>query len=87
MLNVILAIQGRDIRATERAATLMTKETQPTEVVLFAKRELTAAIFGVDGEELGRDNFTAILHRRVRAVIQKKAKFHPSAKTLHLPRI
>lgn len=62
MLNMIFAIQGCDIRATERATTLVAKETQPAEVVLFTKRKLAAAIFGVDWEELGRDYFTTILH-------------------------
>jgi hypothetical protein len=62
------------------------KETQPAEVVLFAKRELTAAIFGVDWEEFGRDDFTTILRRRVRPD-GRKAKLQPLAKTLHLPRI
>jgi hypothetical protein len=63
------------------------KETQPAEVVLFAKRELTAAIFGVDWEEFGRDDFTTILRRRVRPDVEWKVKLQPLAKTLHLPRI
>jgi len=62
MLNVIFAIQGSDIGTAEGPTTLMAEETQPAEIVLLAKRKLTAAVFGVDWEELGRDNFTTILH-------------------------
>jgi hypothetical protein len=62
MLNMVFAIQGCDIRATERATTIVAKESQPAEVVLFTKRKLAAAILGVDWEELGRDYFTTILH-------------------------
>jgi hypothetical protein len=61
MLNMVFAIQGCDIRATERATTIVAKESQPAEVVLFTKRKLAAAILGVDWEELGRDYFTTIL--------------------------
>lgn len=61
MFNMILAVQSRNIRATQGTTTLMAQKIQSSEVVSLAQRVLSTAIVGIDGKELGRNDIAAIL--------------------------
>lgn len=62
MFNVVFTVQGRNIRATQGTAALVTQQIQTSEIVDLAKGVLPTAVFPVDGKELGRDNLTTVLH-------------------------
>lgn len=61
MLNMVLAFQGRDIRASEGAAAGMTQKPQSSEVVSLAQWILFALFFAVDRKEFGGYNLATIL--------------------------
>jgi hypothetical protein len=63
MFDVILAIQCGNVRATESTTTLVTQKVQPSEVVSLTQGKLARPIVRVDREELGGDDFTAILSK------------------------
>ena len=61
VLNMVLAIQGRNIRASEGAATGMTQKFQSSEVVSLAQWILLGFVFIVDRKEFGSYNLATIL--------------------------
>ena len=66
MLNVIFAVQSRDVGASQGATTLMTEEIQSSEIVSLAEWELATSIVRVHGEELGSDDFPTVLQNEPR---------------------
>lgn len=60
MLNVVLAIKRRDVRASKRGPTLETQEIKSAEVISFAKRVLVRRMVG-DWEKLRRYNLVTIM--------------------------
>ena len=62
MFDMIFSVERGDVRPTQGASTCMTEQVQPAEVIRFAKRVLIRRLFG-DGEELGCDNFAAVLNK------------------------
>lgn len=66
MVNVVLSLERRDIRPSEGATTLVAKKTKPSEVVCFAKRILSLAVFVVCREEFGGYYLSAVLSNKTR---------------------
>lgn len=64
MLNVVLAIQGCNVGATESTTTLVAQKVQSPEIVRLAEGKLAGSVIRVNGEELGGNNFTTILWKR-----------------------
>lgn len=52
MINVVLAVESRDIRSAQRLATLVAEEVESPEIVGFAKRILSVSGIVFGGEEL-----------------------------------
>lgn len=61
MLNVVLAIQCRDIVAPESPATLMAEKVESSEIVSLAERKFARSIVRLEGKELGGCYSTTIL--------------------------
>ena len=64
VIDVVLSVDGRHVRAPQCAATIMADEIEPSEVVGFAEWILSIAGLVIDREELGGDNLTAVLYHR-----------------------
>ena len=60
VLDVVFAVQGRDVGAAQGATAVVAEEVQPFEVVGFAEGVLVWGVVG-DGEEFGGDDFVAVL--------------------------
>lgn len=61
MVDVVLSIQRRHVRASKGATALVAQEVKPTKIVGFAERILSATVFAVDGKEFRGDDFSAVL--------------------------
>lgn len=61
MLDVVLAVQGRDVGAAERTTTFVTEQVQTSEIINFTKGVLSTAFLCFDRKEFGRNDLTAIL--------------------------
>jgi hypothetical protein len=61
VVNVILALEGRDVGPPQCSAALMAQQTEPAEVVGLAKRVLTRAVLVVCREELGSYYLSTVL--------------------------
>jgi hypothetical protein len=61
MLNVVLALEGGDVRASECLAAFVAEQIQSTEVISLAQRILAWRFLGY-GKELGGDNLAAVLY-------------------------
>ena len=60
VLDVVFAVQGRDVGAAQGAAAVVAEEVEAFEVVRFAEGVLVWGVVG-DGEEFGGDDFVAVL--------------------------
>lgn len=60
VLNVILAVQSGDVRASKRTFARVTEQIEATEVVRFAQRVLIRRLIR-NGEELGGYDLVAVL--------------------------
>jgi hypothetical protein len=58
---MILAFQSCYVGSTKCTAAVVTKQPETSEIVGFAEGILDAAIWRVDGKELGGDNLTTVL--------------------------
>lgn len=61
MVYVVLSVEGRDVRATQRSAALVAEQAKPSEVVSLAQGILTVAVLVIGREELGRNNLATVL--------------------------
>lgn len=61
MFNMVFAIESCDVGASESTTTLVAQEVQSSKVISLTQWVLSAAILGVDGEELGSNHFSAVL--------------------------
>jgi hypothetical protein len=64
VIDVVLLIQSRDVRSSERPIALMAYKIQSSEVISFAQRVLAFAILFVDWEELRGYYLPAILKNK-----------------------
>jgi hypothetical protein len=67
MFYMILAFQSCYVGSTKCTAAVVTKQPETSEIVGFAEGILDAAIWRVDGKELGGDNLTTVLKFRVQS--------------------
>jgi hypothetical protein len=61
VLDMVFAIQSCDVGASQSTTTLMAEEVQSSKVISLTQWVLATAVFGVDGEELGSNDFSAVL--------------------------
>ena len=61
MFDMVFAIEGRDVGASQSTTTLMAEEIEPSEIISLTQWVLSTTIFSVDGEELGSNDFSAVL--------------------------
>ena len=60
VLDVVLAVERRDVGAAEGLPALEAEQIEPPEVVSLAQGVLSGRLFW-HGEELGSDNFATVL--------------------------
>ena len=60
VLDVVFAVEGGDVGASQGAAAVVAEQVEPLEVVGFAEGVLVGRVVG-DGEEFGGDDFVAVL--------------------------
>ncbi len=61
VLDMVLALKRRDVRASQCATTLETEEVETPEVVSLAQWVLALAIFIIDREEFRSHDLSAVL--------------------------
>ncbi len=65
VFNVILSIDSRDVRPTQRATTLMAEKVKTPKVVSFTQGILVCAVFLVNREEFGSNRLATILYSKL----------------------
>lgn len=61
VIDVVFTVKSGDVGPSKCAAAVVTKKTQSSEIISFAKRVLAVPLLVVYGEELGCYNLTAVL--------------------------
>lgn len=64
MVDVVLALQGGNVRASKCPSALVAQQIEPPEVVRLAQRILPLAVLVFGGEEFGRYDLATVLNPR-----------------------
>lgn len=61
MFDMVFAIESCYVGASQSTTTLMAEEIESSEIISLTQWVLSATVFSVDGEELGSNDFSAVL--------------------------